>query len=191
MFCYVCVAIHDDTDQSKLFGYFSYIYDDTSRLTLLVSGNHSDFQVPPSPPAKVFDSLEAARQGSTVTSTLARAVVVLALCLSIGPHWVVLQSVAWGTMVVGYSQHGSLSQAIAQTFDGDHPCNLCKRISTARNSEKKGDALPASVKPDLICATRRIPLQPPSTNFIFARWEINAIWLANSPPTPPPRFEPG
>ena len=151
------MAIHDDTDQSKLFGYFSYIYDDTSRLTLLVSGNHSDFQVPPSPPAKVFDSLEAARQGSTVTSTLARAVVVLALCLSIGPHWVVLQSVAWGTMVVGYSQHGSLSQAIAQTFDGDHPCNLCKRISTARNSEKKGDALPASVKPDLICATRRIP----------------------------------
>src|SRR5437588_8343520 len=36
--------IHDDTDQEKLFGYFSYIFDDTSRLTLLISGNHSDFQ---------------------------------------------------------------------------------------------------------------------------------------------------
>src|SRR5437762_4337067 len=41
--------IHDDTDQYKLFGYFSYIYDDTSRLTLLLSGNHSDFQIPNNP----------------------------------------------------------------------------------------------------------------------------------------------
>ena len=41
--------IHDDTDQYKLFGYFSDIIDDTSRLTLLVSGNHSDFQIPNNP----------------------------------------------------------------------------------------------------------------------------------------------
>jgi opacity protein-like surface antigen len=41
--------IHDDTEQYKLFGYFSYIYDDTSRLTLLLSGNHSDFQIPNNP----------------------------------------------------------------------------------------------------------------------------------------------
>jgi outer membrane receptor protein involved in Fe transport len=41
--------IHDDTDQFKAFGYFSYIFDETSRLTLLVSGNHSDFQIPNNP----------------------------------------------------------------------------------------------------------------------------------------------
>src|SRR6266850_5867036 len=41
--------IHDDTDQAKLFGYFSYIFDETSRLTLLLSGNHSDFQIPNNP----------------------------------------------------------------------------------------------------------------------------------------------
>jgi hypothetical protein len=41
--------IHDDTDQYKLFGYFSYIFDETSRLVLLISGNHSDFQVPNNP----------------------------------------------------------------------------------------------------------------------------------------------
>src|SRR5437764_1940666 len=41
--------IHDDTDQYKLFGYFSYIFDETSRLTLLMSGNHSDFQIPNNP----------------------------------------------------------------------------------------------------------------------------------------------
>ncbi len=41
--------IHDDTDQYKFFGYFSYIFDETSRMTLLVSGNHSDFQIPNNP----------------------------------------------------------------------------------------------------------------------------------------------
>jgi hypothetical protein len=41
--------LHDDTDQFKEFGYFSYIIDDTSRLTLLVSDNHSDFQIPNNP----------------------------------------------------------------------------------------------------------------------------------------------
>src|SRR5436305_5841380 len=40
---------HDDTDQYKLFGYVSYLFDPTSRLTLLFSGNHSDFQIPNTP----------------------------------------------------------------------------------------------------------------------------------------------
>jgi len=41
--------IHDDTDQYKIFSYLSYIFDPTSRLTLLISGNHSDFQIPNTP----------------------------------------------------------------------------------------------------------------------------------------------
>src|SRR5262249_14156396 len=41
--------IHDDTDQYKVFGYLSYIFDPTSRLTLLFSGNHSDFAIPNTP----------------------------------------------------------------------------------------------------------------------------------------------
>src|SRR6266480_2835030 len=41
--------IHDNTDQYKFFGYFSDIIDETSRVTLLVSGNHSDFQIPNNP----------------------------------------------------------------------------------------------------------------------------------------------
>src|SRR6202140_4608644 len=44
--------IHDDTDQYKFFGYFSDIIDETSRVTLLVSGNHSDFEIPNNPGQK-------------------------------------------------------------------------------------------------------------------------------------------
>src|SRR6266404_5464415 len=41
--------IHDNTDQFKEFGYFSYIIDDTSRFSLLVGDNHNDFQIPNNP----------------------------------------------------------------------------------------------------------------------------------------------
>jgi outer membrane receptor for ferrienterochelin and colicin len=41
--------IHDDTDQEKLFAYSSYIIDPTSRITLLVGANHSDFEIPNNP----------------------------------------------------------------------------------------------------------------------------------------------
>src|SRR5213083_2344468 len=41
--------IHDDTDQYRMFGYSSYILDDTSRFVLLTSGYHGDFEIPNNP----------------------------------------------------------------------------------------------------------------------------------------------
>jgi outer membrane receptor protein involved in Fe transport len=41
--------LHDDTDQYRMFGYSSYIIDDTSRFVLLTSGYHGDFEIPNSP----------------------------------------------------------------------------------------------------------------------------------------------
>lgn len=38
--------LHDQTDQEKAFGYFSYRMDETSRLTLLTSASYADFQIP-------------------------------------------------------------------------------------------------------------------------------------------------
>ncbi len=38
--------LHDETDQEKLFGYFSHPIGDANRLTLLLSGSYSDFQLP-------------------------------------------------------------------------------------------------------------------------------------------------
>jgi TonB dependent receptor len=42
-------AIHDQTKQYKGFRDFSYIIDDSSRITLLLSGTYSDFQIPDNP----------------------------------------------------------------------------------------------------------------------------------------------
>jgi outer membrane receptor protein involved in Fe transport len=41
--------LHDETDQEKLFGYFSHRLSDTSRLTLLLSGSYADFELPNTP----------------------------------------------------------------------------------------------------------------------------------------------
>lgn len=42
-------AIHDLTDQYKLFSYLSYVLDETSRLSVMASGSYGDFQIPNTP----------------------------------------------------------------------------------------------------------------------------------------------
>jgi hypothetical protein len=42
-------AIHDYTEQYKAFAELSYLIDDSSRLSLLLSGTYSDFQIPANP----------------------------------------------------------------------------------------------------------------------------------------------
>jgi outer membrane receptor protein involved in Fe transport len=42
-------AIHDYTDQEKLFSYLSYLIDDTSRLSFMGSASYSNFEVPNTP----------------------------------------------------------------------------------------------------------------------------------------------
>src|SRR5580698_7957748 len=96
-----------------------------------------------------------------------RWLVALALCLSMGGHWFCLQSVAWAKMVTVYSQDHPLSQAIAQTFDGDHPCDLCKHIAKARNNEKKQVRETLVAKKDLFCATNQVLLRAPFTPFAY------------------------
>ncbi|HZE13465.1 MAG TPA: hypothetical protein VE086_06905, partial [Chthoniobacterales bacterium] len=122
-----------------------------------------------------------------VIATIGRAAIVVALCLSIGAHWAALQSVAWATMIVEYAQHDSLAKAVAETFDGHHPCDLCKHISKVKDSEKKQDAQLASLKPDLICTTRAIVLVPPYQFYPFPGATTIASADAAPPPVPPPR----
>src|SRR5438552_1045143 len=58
--------IHDNTDQFKEFGYFSYVIDDTSRFTLLAGDNHNDFQIPNNPgQTPVFNDMGRTNLNST------------------------------------------------------------------------------------------------------------------------------
>ena len=42
-------------------------------------------------------------------------------------------------MIIDYSKRGTLCQAIAQTFDGAHPCSLCHIVNKGKSAEKKSD----------------------------------------------------
>ena len=72
----------------------------------------------------------------------------LALFLVAGGHWAMLQGVAWATMVHDFSRNGSLTQAVEKTFDGKHPCAMCKKIAKAKNSDASGENAPVTVKID-------------------------------------------
>jgi hypothetical protein len=69
----------------------------------------------------------------------------LALFMVAGGHWAMLQSVAWAGMVKDFSRTGSLTEAVSKTFDGKHPCSMCKKIAAAQSHEEKA---PASLKVD-------------------------------------------
>jgi hypothetical protein len=123
-----------------------------------------------------------------VIGSVGRGIIVLALCLSIGAHWAFLQSVAWGSMIVSYSRQAPLADALTKTFDGSHPCDLCKHIAAARKSDQKDTAHVGPVKPDLICTTRRHLMMPRSRDFTFAKFLGALISYGDPPPTPPPRL---
>jgi hypothetical protein len=63
----------------------------------------------------------------------------LVLVLSLGLHWAFLQTVAWTGMIISYSHGSSFKEAVTKTFDGKHPCSLCKVIQQGRAEEKKQD----------------------------------------------------
>src|SRR5213083_1647906 len=96
-----------------------------------------------------------------------RIATISALCLSIGLHWIALQSLAWTTMIIDYSKRAPLCQAITQTFDGAHPCSLCRAVNAGKNSEKKTDLQAPTPKIDMICVSRTAPSLRPFIPFEY------------------------
>ena len=137
-------------------------------------------------PEKIDASSDACH-ARRVIMRIGRGALIVALCVSIGAHWAALQSIAWATMLVKYSQQVSLPKAVAETFDGNHPCDLCKHIDRVVHSQKKQDVQPVTIKPDLICTTRGVVLFPPWTDISFPQLRLKGSLLADSPPVPPPR----
>jgi hypothetical protein len=126
-----------------------------------------------------------------VISKIGRAATILALCLSLGFHWLALQSVAWTTMLVANARHAPLSEAVAKTFDGNHPCDLCHAVANGQKSEKKSEILPVPAKMDLIYTRRTPTCGPPWVPYDFP-WVSCAIpERSQAPPAPPPRLLPG
>lgn len=119
--------------------------------------------------------------------SLSKWLLVLTLTLSLGFHWALLQSVAWVGMVVSYSQDATLGVALIKTFDGNHPCNLCKAVREGQESEKKQAALKVEIKKEYWSDTAITLLSPPSSFTLLPALSLSAPHRAETPAVPPPR----
>lgn len=119
---------------------------------------------------------------------LARVAIIGALCLAIGLHWFLLQSIAWTGMLVKYSARSSLTEAVARTFDGEHPCSLCHLVQQGKASEKQPGFQPATPKFSLFLVAAAARFRPAATGFEYAAWRAGFPTRADSPPAPPPRL---
>ena len=81
----------------------------------------------------------------------------------------------------------SVSEAMANTFDGKHPCPLCQAIAAAKKSGKKSEAVATTFKMEFPLVAKKINLFPPAP---FERLPLQnnfADTFSSPPPLPPPR----
>jgi len=90
-------------------------------------------------------------------------------------------------MIVDYSRHASLGKALAQTFDGTHPCSLCHIVNKGKACEKKSDLQLLTPKIDMICTKRAITLLRPFVYLAYSTSDFSFFGIGHSPPVPPPR----
>ena len=107
-------------------------------------------------------------------------------------HLPLMQVVAWSGMLVSYSRANTVTEAVEMTFDGDHPCPMCKNIKKAQTSSAEQDQLSGlqdqktrdiSGPP----ATAAASLPPPAVRqpYTVTR-HPTPLALSDPPLTPPP-----
>jgi hypothetical protein len=126
-----------------------------------------------------------------VFARFGKCLVVIALVLSTGLHWAALQTVAWTTMLAAnLASQQSLTEAVSQTFDGEHPCPLCKAIAAGKKSEKKSEAIAPVLKMEFPPVADRLVLIAPKPVLVFPAIDDFADSVGSKPPVPPPRSFP-
>jgi hypothetical protein len=118
---------------------------------------------------------------------LGKVLVVVALVATITARWAVLQTVAWTTMLADNLQSAPLQEALTKTFDGKHPCCLCKAIAARKESERKKEVAAQMQKIEFPPAGENFALIVPSQFQLVPQANNFADPLAQKPPTPPPR----
>ena len=113
----------------------------------------------------------------------------LLLSLTLGLHWVVLQSVAWTAMLIERTRDTSFAVAVQTTFDGQHPCKLCQVVEAGKSAEK---APSASLKLPPIeissLADSAVSILPQQVELPSPRRDLSWISRSECPPLPPPRL---
>lgn len=65
-----------------------------------------------------------------------RKLLAIALVLLMQGPAMLVQEVAWVSMLVTYTQERGLKRGVVETFDGEHPCELCNRAVQIHQQEQ-------------------------------------------------------
>jgi len=122
-----------------------------------------------------------------VVKKLGHLFLIVALLGATGGHWAVLQTIAWADMLTTNLQTESVANALTKTFDGAHPCKMCKQISAGKKAEKKSE-LPLQLKKMEFVNERPGFVFAAPQDFRLAPVLLSELdGLSRQPSVPPPR----
>jgi hypothetical protein len=125
---------------------------------------------------------------SQIVQRIARNFTLLILLLALtGGQWALLQTAAWAGMLVQHLRSQSLAAAVSQTFDGQHPCAMCKAIAKQKSSEKKPDVEIKLDRIDLLSASSFVIVADDQFRQTICCENAFALSLARAPLLRPPR----
>lgn len=109
-----------------------------------------------------------------------------------------MQVYAWIGMIVTYSQQEGLAKGVKDTFSGERPCHLCKKIDSVKKNESKQPLskdidLSAFAKLRTECLAQEIIRLKPPRHVEYKQPMIlgSTTWMSNwheSPVSPPPEL---
>lgn len=105
-------------------------------------------------------------------------------------HLPVLQIGAWAGMLIEYSRGNSFADALEMTFDGKHPCCMCKAIEKEQTKSSNEDSIGAPSPNQMILFSQVsdewIQTQPCAGILQPAPCSANRMTIR--PEVPPPRL---
>ena len=124
------------------------------------------------------------------TSTMRRRIIAIVVILGMtGGYWGILQSLVWAKMVIDYARTAPLQTALVETFDGEHPCPMCKAIQKAKESQQRLEMAQPTLKLEA-WLPRAAAAAPPDRPWSWMPAPGDAAGPSHTdpPPVPPPRL---
>jgi hypothetical protein len=112
-------------------------------------------------------------------------VAVMLLSMS-GVSLALLQTAAWAGMLASRAPTLGVAESVKSTFDGKHPCPLCRAVETSRAPEKKTDVQLKIPRLEFPAENSRVYLVTTAGDFVVLSDEF-AESISSLPLLRPPR----
>lgn len=120
-----------------------------------------------------------------------RRAVRLLLCAALlygsGAHWLLVQGAAWAGMVAARARTSSVAEAVTTTFDGRHPCAVCRAVRRGADADSGARLVRPAPTADLAFAAAAAAFRPALVTSASAAAPCAATPRPRVPPSPPPK----